>query len=419
MKLEEYLTVVSQQIRCAKIRQSVTDELRDHILDQAEAYEEMGAFPEEALERAVREMGDPIDTGVSLDRIHRPRMNWGIVCMIALISIFSVGMFYFAGVNDLVQFSWHRQTFFVLLGIFLMFCVYRLDYSTLGKFGWKPAVLFLALLVFGWIFSSRAIYGARRWIYIGGLSISVSEAMLLYVPLFGAALYAFRGDGACIFLKVLPLLLFPVIFLWITPDLGSALILFACLFCVWIYAVAKGWYRIPKKMVCFLSGGTVLLTPLFLTGYLYFFGAAYQTARIRAFFDSDMTFYTGSMLYTDFVLVTMCEVYGIFLTIAVLAGLLLIIFKMFRISVTQKNQLGQILGISCGLVFLVKTAAGILMNLQLLPYLSINLPFLSYGGSSVIVSYILLGLILSIYRYQNILPSYSNHSGSDDRVPQL
>lgn len=126
-------------------------------------------------------------------------------------------------------------------------------------------------------------------------------------------------------------------------------------------------------------------------------GAAYQTVRIRALFNSDITLYTGSLLYTDFVLVAMCEVYGIFLTIAILAGLLLIIFKMF----------------------LVKTGAGILMNLQLLPYLSINLPFLSYGGSSVIVSYILLGLVLSIYRYQNILPSYSNHSGSDDRVPQL
>ena len=60
MKLEEYLNTVSEQIRYTKIRQTVTDELKNHIWDQAAAYEDLGAFPEEALERAVREMGDPV-----------------------------------------------------------------------------------------------------------------------------------------------------------------------------------------------------------------------------------------------------------------------------------------------------------------------------------------------------------------------
>ena len=64
----------------------------------------------------------------------------------------------------------------------------------------------------------------------------------------------------------------------------------------------------------------------------------------------------------------------------------------------------MIVGTGCGLVFLVKTTVGILQNLQLIPYISVNIPFLSYGGSNVVVSYILLGLVLSVYRYKNILP---------------
>ena len=87
MKLDEYLELVSEQIRYTKIRSTVAEELKNHILDQAEAYEACGAFPEEALERAVREMGDPVETGVALDRIHRPQMNWGIVIAIGIISI--------------------------------------------------------------------------------------------------------------------------------------------------------------------------------------------------------------------------------------------------------------------------------------------------------------------------------------------
>ena len=97
MRLDEYLETVSEQIRYTKIRPTVTEELRNHILDQAEAYETCGAFPEEAIERAIREMGDPVETGVSLDCIHRPQMNWGIVIGIGLISILNIGLFYIAG----------------------------------------------------------------------------------------------------------------------------------------------------------------------------------------------------------------------------------------------------------------------------------------------------------------------------------
>ena len=67
MKLDEYLNIVSEQIRYTKIRGTVSEELKNHILDQAEAYEACGAFPEEALERAVMEMGDPVETGVALE----------------------------------------------------------------------------------------------------------------------------------------------------------------------------------------------------------------------------------------------------------------------------------------------------------------------------------------------------------------
>ena len=82
MRMDEYLNTVTEQIRCTKARELVTEELRDHILDQAEAYESEGMFEEEAMEKAVRDMGDPVETGVSLDRIHRPQVEVGILILI-------------------------------------------------------------------------------------------------------------------------------------------------------------------------------------------------------------------------------------------------------------------------------------------------------------------------------------------------
>ena len=432
MKLNEYLETVSEQIRYTKIRSTVTEELKNHILDQAADYEECGAFPEEALERAVREMGDPVETGVALDRIHRPQMNWAIMVAIAVLSLFGVGVFYIANTKFSDAFPWQQQAMYVLLGFLLMLFVYRLDYSIMEKFKWKAAVSFFLLMVVSSMLFGVEIYGAARWISFGPISFSISEAMLLYVPLFGAALYSFRGDGYIILVKIFPMIVLPAFFVWTRPDLSAALILFTSLFCLFAFAVWKDWYQIHKKAVLGICGGIVLLTPLSILGYFYFFGAAYQTERIRSFFtqNGDANYiYTiarnireSSALLgsserameqfsngptrelTDFILVSMCSIYGVLLTVAIVAGLTLIIFKIFRISLTQKNQLGMIVGTGCGLVFLVKTSVGLLQNLQLIPYTSVSMPFLSYGGSNVVVSYILLGLVLSVYRYKNILP---------------
>ena len=108
---------------------------------------------------------------------------------------------------------------------------------------------------------------------------------------------------------------------------------------------------------------------------------------------------------TDLIVASMCSIYGVLLTAAMIASILWILLKALRISLKQTNQLGMIIGFSCSVVFFIKTAIGLLVNLQVIPYVSVSMPFLSYGGSSIIISYILLGLILSVYRYKSILPA--------------
>lgn len=436
MRLDEYLETVAEQIRYTKIRKTVTDELKAHILDQAQSYEDCGAFPEEALERAVREMGDPVETGVSLDRIHRPQMNWGLVILIGILSFFGIGIFYLANTAGFDMYFWHNQAVYTGIGFLFMLVIYRLDYSLLSKYSWQPCVIYLVLLMLGQFFFGQTIYGVRRWILLPYMpfAISISESMLLYVPLFGTALYAFRGDGYEILWKAGLLTVIPFYFVFQTPDLSAAMILFTSLFCLFIFAVWKDWYQISRKLVAGISSGIVLLIPVIFTGYFYFFGEAYHADRIRAFFSptenggyivgiaksmresssligknhfsvEQLVNGPATDFLTDYIVVSMCTLYGTLLTIAVITILVLIIMKIFQISVTQKNQLGMIIGFGCGLVFFIKALVSILVNLQFIPHVSINMPFLSYGGSTTIVSYCLLGLVLSIYRYKNILPN--------------
>lgn len=87
MRAEEYLTILTEQIRCRMARGAVREEFLCHIEDQKAAFLSEGMEQAEAEEAAVREMGDPVETGNELDRIHRPKMAWGMIALIAVLSI--------------------------------------------------------------------------------------------------------------------------------------------------------------------------------------------------------------------------------------------------------------------------------------------------------------------------------------------
>ena len=90
MEIQEYLDQVKGQIRNKKARELTANELQAHIEDQAAAYENSGCSPEEAALMAVKEMGDPVQVGMELDRLHRPQFPTGMVCFIMLISLISI-----------------------------------------------------------------------------------------------------------------------------------------------------------------------------------------------------------------------------------------------------------------------------------------------------------------------------------------
>ena len=106
---------------------------------------------------------------------------------------------------------------------------------------------------------------------------------------------------------------------------------------------------------------------------------------------------------SEFALTGVIAYYGI-LAAAVLAGLLLfLLFRFLKISLRQRNQLGMLMGTACSILFLLETAGYIVTNLGV-SYIGVFCPFLSYGGTGTIVTYVLLGLLLSICRYTRTAP---------------
>ena len=437
MRMEEYLETVTEQIRCTKARELVVGELRDHILDQAEAYETEGMFEEEALEKAVRDMGDPVETGVSLDRIHRPRMDVGILVLIGFISIASIALHAVLGayskeIDGAGYWYLKHHIGYVAAGYALMLLVYRLDYSILARFARPMAAAFLGLVLIGTRLAVVTINGAKLYIMIGPLKLFMPVLMVLYVPVFGGILYAYRGEGLKGMGKILLWALVPA---WITfriPAFSQGVVLWAAFVGLTAIAVWKGWYRVYRPAALSVLGILLAAPPLlFLGAGMLGRLASYQMVRIQAFLTNapDYNYQAiqmrkillGSRLLggnadnvmeavrlpgfnNDYIFVSLISSYGMVAGVLAAALMCGLILKIFQISIGQRNQLGMILGCSCGIVYVLQLGISIGMNLGLLPTTSAILPFFSSGGTGIVVSYILLGLVLSVCRYQNILP---------------
>ncbi len=435
--MEEYLDTLLAQIRCRKARPFIREELQQHIEEEMAANMAAGMTREAAEQAAVREMGDPEETGLSLDRVHRPRLAWGLLAIILLISAAGIvlhsSICRTVGVADVTAAGSARYAGYALLGLLLMLLVYRLDYTWLAKYAKVIAVALLALAFWGGL--SGGVNGSGAFLHFGAFHFSLFPLLLLYVPVYGALLYAYRGQGKAGLWKSLAWLLAPLLAaLWL-PNLPLAFLLLFSLSALLSLAVAKGCFAVAKKRTLCLIWALALGLPLLGIGGGWalhllgpyreallrsFFlggeenGAGYVTAQLRMRLAESDLFGTGGTdallpfpeLNSDFVLNHLFSSWGIVGAGLCLCLMLLFLLLMFRLLFRQKNQLGCLMGFGCAMVFSLTAALNVLQNLCLLPVTQSFLPFFSAGGSGILLSYLLAGIVLSVYRYKDIYPQH-------------
>ena len=439
-----YIEQLLGQIRCRKAHPEIEKEIRGHIEEQAEANIADGMEPEKALQAAVKDMGDPVETGVALDVIHRPQPAWNMIFLMLLISAISIFIHVVIGVqkeeaeNFYGYYGWgyiQRTTLHTVIGFIMMLGMYLLDYSFIGHYAKYIGFGLIALLLA--CFLNRPVNGAYYWIPGFGAASGLYIG-LLFVPVYGAILYHYRGSSYRGIIKSLLWMIVPSFVILRMPCLSVAVQVFYCMAVMLTAAVLKGWFQVRKKAVCGGLWGVILVLPMAMLAIALRTGAflaEYQIMRLQAFISGDTSDYNyigqllqkilaGSRLLgqssggreilevnslpefdSNYILVWIGSYYGILAAGVVCVLLIFLIFKVFRISLGQSNQLGMMIGLGCGMVFLSSVVINIMENLFLLPVGQTFLPFFSYGGSGTIVSYIIMGVLLSVYRYKNVLPA--------------
>lgn len=423
--MEKYLKTLLEQIRCKKARPYIRQELQEHIEDQIDANICAGMERERAEQEAVRDMGDPIEVGLSLDRVHKPQVAWKLLLIITLISIVGILIHLMISGNaeNAGAVSSSKYIYHVAIGLAVMMIIYFLDYTLLAEFSKMIAGVLLAVCVLTTI-SGASVNGMRSWLCIGTISTSVAAWMLFYVPVYAGILYQYRGSGYTGLIKAIIYMLLPVFLVLKMPATMIAGLLLISMLVLLTLALLKNWFLVAKQKTIGILWGSFVGLPLvaLLVMYVGQFLPEYQLERIRSVWSGTETNAFMSVLHsimetnkwfgnsgieitetlpeynTDYILTYLSSTYGIAAAILLCSVLTVLIITVFHVALKQKNQLGMLMGCGCGMVLSASFLFNVLENLRLLPQAATFLPFLSAGGSYIVVSYALLGIVLSIYR---------------------
>ena len=306
MRREEYLHTLTEQIRCKMARGMIEQEINDHIEDQKEEFLGEGMSQTEAEEAAIREMGDPVEVGLEMDRIHRPTMAWGMIALIVGLSLAGyllrsimyqtvLGIKQSAGKTEELFWtgmssSWHTslEVPVLLLGLVLMIGICYMDYTRIAAYAKPILIAYQVLLLVGLQVVGAQVNGSTRYIIMpfGHIGLNLIDLLWLTIPLFAAVLYSYRGQGYRGILKAILWMIIPSYFLIIRCQSLIAAMILEVVYCVVLAtAVYKGWFQVCKKAVLTGIGVVVVLIPVLLAGGIWCFGMAYHKERIAAIFS--------------------------------------------------------------------------------------------------------------------------------------
>lgn len=344
----------------------------------------------------------------------------GFVSLLSLISVLEIrsatAMTKFHGFD-------HKQILFLLLGLALMFIMSLVDYHWLVDIS-RPAyaisvVALLAVLVVG-----TKHLGARRWIkFPGGVHFQPSEWVKLVLIVTLAQYFwglagrelSWRDIG-----KAFAIVCFPMALVLKQPDLGTSLTYFPVLL-VGLFLGGIRFKQAAILIVGFLALGTVAWS----SGKLL---KPYQKARLTSFINPDDdpkgagyqirqsliavgsggiwgkgtnqgTQTQGDFLpipYTDFIFAALCEEHGFIGALGVLLLYFLILMRLIQNAQTAKDVPGTFIIMGVVAIIIFQIAVNIGMVLGLMPVTGIPLPLLSYGGSSVLFTFLSLGIVMNI-----------------------
>jgi rod shape determining protein RodA len=365
-----------------------------------------------------------------MDRRLIENFDWPIIWV--LLGIICVGLLsiYSALYNHIQAHPTHnlfiKQLLWLTVGFTLMLCSLLGDYQQLKRVSLWLYLLALCLLL-AVLLVGKDVNGSKRWLELGGFQFQPSEFMKIAIVVYLASYFSSQEASPYPGLKklLLPavLVLLPVLLILAQPDLGTAITIMAISATI-IFFVGIRWRYIVSGLL--LVGPLLfpvwehVLKPyqkrrilILLRPDLDPLGAGYHIRQSKIAIGSGMLWGKGFLngtqnklrflpeKHTDFIFSVWAEEWGFVGCFVLLALFALLVFLCLRVARRSKDRYGSLLVVGMTGLVLWQVLINIGMVVGLLPVVGITLPFVSYGGSSLITLCLAIGLIenVSMRRY--------------------
>ena len=349
-------------------------------------------------------------------------IEWGLLIVAIILSIIGV-IALFSATQETGYDEFKKQIIWLAISLIAMVIVMLINYETLVKLSPIFYGIFIILLIA--VMFTKPVNGATSWFEIGPFSFQPSEFAKIFVILvFSYVITKIQERGRdeisrpTRLLLSLLVVLIPVLLIIKQPDYGTALSFLVSTVLILYVAGIKKRYIITSFLLI------IIIVPL-----LYFFilpehaktridvflnpdldprGAGYNIIQSKLAIGSGQLFGMGILkgnqtqlgfLYpktTDFIFSVIGEEMGFVVAAGIVITYVVLITKAIYVAKTAKDDLGSYIAMGIAGIFLFHMVENIGMTIGLLPITGVPLPFVSYGGSSLLTNLILIALLLNI-----------------------
>lgn len=357
-------------------------------------------------------------------------LDWSIVGSVAVLLVIGGMALHSATLNAVagnglpLRPVFDRQLIYITIGLVVMVMMMLFDYRLLSSLA-RPLYIAIALLLAAVLVIGRVSEGARSWIAIGERTFQPSELSKLILIVALAAYwqrYADRGGSWLAQLGSLLIAAVPMALVFVQPDLGTALVMASIwlvmawgagmrpsqLLLLFIMAVPLGWvawhYVLDTYQQVRLSTFYYLLT----NPAAVDFNAAYNVIQsLNAISAGGLTgagltrglFSQGNYVpvqHTDFIFAVVGEELGFIGGLVLIIFLAILLWQTLTVASKARDQFGRMIALGMFGMLFSHTVINLGMNMSLLPVTGLPLPFVSAGGSFMVMTLAGIGLLQSV-----------------------
>ena len=354
-------------------------------------------------------------------------VNYFILIIISVIFCFGVLLLYSAAGGQMDPWAYKqsiRYIFAIILFIFVSVINIRFWIGSAYYIYFFSLILIIMVAIFG-----NVGMGAQRWLSLGFINLQPSELMKFSLILVLARYFHAEKEYTVwgnikIFLIPMILIFLPSYLVFLQPDLGSSILLLITSLTVLFIIGLSLWFFLSSAVICAIAAPFIWMYLLydyqknriltFLDPYNDPLGSGYHIIQSKIALGSGGLFGKGFLkgtqshlnflpeMQTDFIFTLLAEEFGLIGTFAMLLLFIILIFYCLIIGILSKSRFGCFVAIGVSINIFYYVFVNTAMVCGLIPVVGVPLPFVSYGGTSMMSVMFGLGLVSNIYINRNV-----------------